>query len=55
MARKIIDRLEYITIQAALEKRLESTPTMSLLPDTHNVNLIPDGLNIGASPKFRGN
>jgi hypothetical protein len=46
MSRKIIDKAEYLKTQAALEKLLAKTPTLELVPGSHNVNLIPEGLNI---------
>ena len=46
MSRKIIDKAEYLKVQAALEKRLAKTPKLELVPGSHNVNLIPEGLNI---------
>jgi hypothetical protein len=46
MSRKIIDKVEYLKTQAALQKLLEKTPTLELVPGTHNVNIIPEGLNI---------
>ncbi len=46
MARKIIDRIEYLKTQAGLMSLLDKTPTLELVPGTHNINLIPEGLNI---------
>lgn len=46
MTRKIIDKVEYLKTQAALEKCLATTPKLELVPGIHNVNLIPEGLNI---------
>lgn len=46
MSRKIIDKVEYLKTQSALEKRLAQTPKLELVPGVHNVNLIPEGLNI---------
>ena len=46
MARKIIDRTEYLKKQAALVSLVEKTPKIELVPGSHNINLIPEGLNI---------
>lgn len=46
MTRKIIDKVEYLKTQAALEKCLDKTPKLELVPGVHNVNLIPEDLNI---------
>ena len=46
MSRKIIDKAEYLKTQAALEKLLAKTPKLELVPGSHNVNLIPEELNI---------
>ena len=46
MSRKIIDKVEYLKAQAALEKCLDKTPKLELVPGVHNVNLIPEALNI---------
>lgn len=46
MSRKIIDKAEYLKTQAALEKLLTKTPILELVPGVHNVNLIPEELNI---------
>jgi hypothetical protein len=46
MPRKIIDRSEYLKTQAALMSLVEKTPKFELVPGSHNINLIPEGLNI---------
>ena len=46
MARKIIDRIEYLNLQAALESLVDKTPKIELVPGSHNINLIPEGLNV---------
>ncbi len=46
MSRKIIDRIEYLETQAAFVSLLGKTPKIELVPGTHNINLIPEGLNI---------
>ena len=46
MARKIIDRIEYLNLQATLESLLDKTPKIELVPGSHNINLIPEGLNV---------
>jgi hypothetical protein len=46
MSRKIIDKAEYLKTQVALEKLLAKTPKLELVPGSHNVNLIPEELNI---------
>ena len=46
MARKIIDRIEYLNTQAALVSLLDKTPKIELVPGSHNINIIPEGLNV---------
>lgn len=46
MSRKIIDKVEYLRVQSSLEKCLAQTPKLELVLGIHNVNMIPEGLNI---------
>ena len=46
MSRKIIDKAQYLKTQAALEKLLAKTPTLELVPGSHNINMNPEDLNI---------
>lgn len=46
MPRLFIDKELYLQQQRALQALLEITPKITLVPGSHNVNMIPDDLNI---------